>query len=101
MEHLPAELGRYRIECELGRGGMGVVYRAFDPLVERPVAIKVIRCSDGFGAQSLDRIASFLAVEKPQTAATKPAATEQAAKAKPAAATTASTTASTSTGGGR
>lgn len=40
----PGELldGRYRIEKELGRGGIGVVYRAFDLEDHIPVAIKML-----------------------------------------------------------
>src|ERR1044071_2642146 len=33
---------RYEIKSELGRGGMGVVYRASDPLLNRDVAVKLI-----------------------------------------------------------
>jgi serine/threonine-protein kinase len=39
----PERLGKYEIRGELGKGAMGVVYRGFDPHIEREVAIKTIR----------------------------------------------------------
>ncbi|MDR3620431.1 MAG: protein kinase [Paludisphaera borealis] len=35
-------LGNYEVEYELGRGGMGIVFKGFDPLLHRVVAIKVM-----------------------------------------------------------
>src|SRR5215831_5341272 len=50
-------IGRYTIEALLGRGGMGEVYRARDPQLDRPVAVKVIQTEQA-GDQS--RIERFL-----------------------------------------
>jgi eukaryotic-like serine/threonine-protein kinase len=36
------KIGKYEIQADLGQGGFGKVYRAFDPTVGRPVAIKIL-----------------------------------------------------------
>ena len=38
----PTKIGRYEIRAELGRGGMAIVYRAYDPSFDCEVAIKVL-----------------------------------------------------------
>ena len=42
MPSVGQKFGRYRIEEEIGAGGMGVVYRAYDEKLERDLAIKVL-----------------------------------------------------------
>ena len=48
----PPQIGRYRVERRLGAGGMGAVYEAFDPNLERQVAIKVLH-GDGVDDERL------------------------------------------------
>src|SRR5215472_3467299 len=62
-------LGHYRIEAKLGEGGMGVVYRAFDTHLDRPVAIKILRAD---ATTSPERKRRFLQEAKAASALNHP-----------------------------
>jgi hypothetical protein len=47
--------GRYELGPLMGRGGMGDVYRAIDTVLERPVAVKILRRASSEGDGSLIR----------------------------------------------
>jgi hypothetical protein len=55
----PQQIGRYRIEGTLGRGAMGSVYRAHDPEIDRPVAIKLVHADLLHGEERAAFIARF------------------------------------------
>jgi len=46
MRPLPSHIGRYEIRERIGQGGMGVLYLAFDPAIDRLVAVKLLRVYD-------------------------------------------------------
>jgi eukaryotic-like serine/threonine-protein kinase len=48
MDELPRGtcIGRYVVIGRIGQGGMGVVYRAYDPELDRPIALKLVAATD-------------------------------------------------------
>jgi serine/threonine protein kinase len=56
---MPSHIGKYRLDGLLGKGAMGVVYRALDPLIERTVALKTVRRDLGDDEQAREMIERF------------------------------------------
>jgi len=49
-------LGHYRIVANIGEGGMGVVYRAYDEVLHRDVALKVVKKGASLDPSSSQRL---------------------------------------------
>jgi serine/threonine-protein kinase len=51
---VPTRLGRYQIVHEIGKGAMGIVYRARDPMINRDLALKAIPLATEFEGDELE-----------------------------------------------
>jgi len=55
----PDHIGKYEIRRAIGKGAMGTVYEGFDPVIERPVAIKTILAEYLANVESGEAVARF------------------------------------------
>ena len=56
---IPSQIGRYEIGRTLGSGAMGIVYDGFDPVIQRHVAVKVVRRPDPSKEEQVEQYKRF------------------------------------------
>ena len=54
--HRPTKIAKYEIKRRIGRGSMGAVYEAYDPFVQRTVAIKVAHSQEGMDSAAKQKV---------------------------------------------
>jgi serine/threonine protein kinase len=59
----PTKIAKYEIKRRIGRGSMGVVYEAYDPFVQRTVAIKVAHTSPDMDAATVQKVRELFFAE--------------------------------------
>lgn len=59
----PKKIAKYEIKRRIGRGSMGVVYEAYDPFVQRTVAIKVAHTSLDMDAATVQKVRELFFAE--------------------------------------
>ena len=59
----PTNIAKYEIKRRIGRGSMGVVYEAYDPFVQRTVAIKVAHTSKDMDAATVQKLRELFFAE--------------------------------------
>ena len=51
-QDMPEKLGKYELRGEIGRGACGLVFKGYDPFVQRDVAIKIAHSETGAQASA-------------------------------------------------
>ncbi|MBL8819675.1 MAG: protein kinase [Planctomyces sp.] len=71
-----SQLGRFQIRAALGQGGFGTVYRAYDPILNREVALKVPRSSSTSAEQLITEARAAAPLRHPNIVAVYEAGAE-------------------------